>query len=205
MKALLPAVLGVGCGLAFADEPRHLRVVATAGTVNLRAEAHVRAKVVGRIPVGRVCLTSLGCQGNPPWCKLDVDGRVGWADARYLKADNRCATRHATPVRQDLALGAGQRQATVSGIVRGAEYAEYRVFAQANAMLAVTLGESSGGTYFNILQVDTDTPLFIGALSGSHFSGALPAAGEYLIRIYLPRAAARKNQSGRYRLDMSMD
>jgi hypothetical protein len=44
--------------------------------------------------------------------------------------------------------------------------------------------------------------MFIGSTSGNQFEGILPANGDYKIRVYLMRSAARRGEAADYRLEM---
>jgi hypothetical protein len=43
---------------------------------------------------------------------------------------------------------------------------------------------------------------FIGSTSGNQFEGVLPESGDYKIRVYMMRSAARRNEVANYRLEM---
>jgi hypothetical protein len=46
--------------------------------------------------------------------------------------------------------------------------------------------------------------MFVGSTSGGSFTGVLPADGDYTIRVYLVRAAARRNESSDYTLTVAV-
>lgn len=97
---------------ATADGPDYYRVrgVSAGSALNLRAEPSLDAPRIGRIPADARCVRNLGCSGgltfdefttlspaererraqeNPRWCKVEYEGRVGWAAGRYL-AEGDC-------------------------------------------------------------------------------------------------------------------
>ena len=47
----------------------------------------------------------------------------------------------------------------------------------------------------------TEEALFVGSVSGERFEASLPSAGEYRIRVYLMRNAARRNATASYQPD----
>jgi hypothetical protein len=47
--------------------------------------------------------------------------------------------------------------------------------------------------------------MFIGSTSGKQFEGMLPASGDYKVRVYLMRNAARRDEVANYRLEMIID
>jgi hypothetical protein len=46
--------------------------------------------------------------------------------------------------------------------------------------------------------------MFVGEMSGESFKRVLPADGDYAIRVYLVRAAARRNETSSYSLNVSI-
>jgi hypothetical protein len=56
--------------------------------------------------------------------------------------------------------------------------------------------------YFNVLVPGGDSALFVGSTSGETFEGTLPADGDYTVRTYLMRNAARRGESSDYTLDI---
>ena len=47
--------------------------------------------------------------------------------------------------------------------------------------------------------------MFVGSTSGNQFEGRLPASGDYKVRVYLMRSAARRDEIANYRLEMIID
>jgi hypothetical protein len=47
--------------------------------------------------------------------------------------------------------------------------------------------------------------MFIGSTSGNQYEGVLPASGDYKVRVYLMRSAARRDEVANYRLEMIID
>jgi hypothetical protein len=98
---------------------------------------------------------------------------------------------------------AGTSGTTVKGHLRGREGLDYLLRAKAGQHLTVDLHTDNPQNYFNILPPGSqDEALFVGSSSGSRFEGTLPESGEYRIRVYLMRAAARRNESANYRVDI---
>jgi hypothetical protein len=83
---------------------------------------------------------------------------------------------------------------------------KYGTFVRASAgqTFTATLKTSHGANYFNLLPPDsTDVAMFIGQFGGD-FKGILPTDGDYTIRVYLMRSAARRNESSNYTLTVSV-
>lgn len=99
----------------------------------------------------------------------------------------------------------GTSSTVIKGQIRGYRYVDYQVRAGAGQALSVEMQTSNAASYFNILPpVSGDVAMFNGSLAGNRFSGILPADGDYSIRIYLMRSAARRNESARYALSIGV-
>jgi len=99
----------------------------------------------------------------------------------------------------------GASSATVHGVLKGDSIIDYKLGARAGQTMSVILETSNGANYFNVLPPgSTDVAIFIGSTSGNEWTGLLPENGEYTIRVYLMRSAARRNESARYTLTVAV-
>jgi len=100
----------------------------------------------------------------------------------------------------------GATSATIKGRITGYETVDYVVRAKAGQTLAVTFKSSNRMAYFNVLPPGSETALFVGSMdaTGEHYEGILPTDGDYAIRVYQMRAAARRKESATYTLDVSV-
>jgi hypothetical protein len=98
----------------------------------------------------------------------------------------------------------GTSAATVKGTIKGYRSVDYQLRARAGQMLLVDFAPSNLSAYFNILPPGTEEAIFVGSTSGNRFEGALPGDGLYTVRVYLMRNAARRNESARYTLKVSL-
>jgi hypothetical protein len=101
-------------------------------------------------------------------------------------------------------LEKGQTSATLKGKLKGDETVDYKVGAAAGQSMVVTFKPGNPSAYFNVLPPGSVEALFIGSTSGNRFEGPLPADGEYTIRVYLMRSAARRNESASYTLEVGV-
>ena len=92
----------------------------------------------------------------------------------------------------------------LSGSVKGDDTAEYTVSGAAGQILSVDLLAENGGLNFNITPKDAAEALFIGATSGTVADVTLPAAGDYVVQVYLMRSAARRDEEARYTLGIGL-
>lgn len=96
----------------------------------------------------------------------------------------------------------GASSATRKGSVRGDASRDYVIRASQGQTLSVNLNSQSTFVYFNVLDHGTMT-----ALEGdprpmevTQWAGKLPKTGDYVIRVYLNRAATRRGTSANYTL-----
>ena len=104
--------------------------------------------------------------------------------------------------RVDFASGATSR--VIKGQVKGDHYVDYPLRGGAGQTLSVEMKSSNAANYFNINPPGSEMSLFIGSTSGSRFSGVLPVEGDYTVRVYLMRNAARRNELANYTLTLGL-
>jgi hypothetical protein len=81
---------------------------------------------------------------------------------------------------------------------------DYVLSASAGQTLTVTLKTSHGANDYNVLPPESmDAAMYIGQFGGD-FKGILPTDGDFTIRVYLMRSAARRNESSDYTLTISV-
>ncbi len=96
----------------------------------------------------------------------------------------------------------GASSATLRGSIKGYQMVDYVLGARAGQTMNVTLETDHGANYFNVLPPGTDAA--IGANLGDTWTGTLPADGDYTIRVYLMRSAARRNETATYTLSVGI-
>ena len=98
----------------------------------------------------------------------------------------------------------GASQAAIKARIQGDETVDYVLRAGAGQTLAVALKKTNPQNYFNVLPPGTqEVAMFVGD-SGADFKGVLPTDGDYTVRVYLMRPAARRNESSDYTLTVSV-
>ena len=99
----------------------------------------------------------------------------------------------------------GTTSTVIKGQIKGYHYIDYQVRASAGQTLSVEMKTGNASSYFNILPPGSgDVAMFIGSTSGNQFSGVLPTDGDYSIRVYLMRNAARRYESANYALTVGV-
>jgi len=100
---------------------------------------------------------------------------------------------------------AGTNSATVKGKVKGYETVDYVLEASKGQRMSVSMDTDNASSYFNILAPgENEAAMFIGSTSGSEYKGKLPKSGNYKIRVYLMRNAARRDEVAKYTLKMKV-
>jgi len=98
----------------------------------------------------------------------------------------------------------GTSSAVIKGQLKGNAIVDYTVGAAAGQTLAVELKKSNPQNYFNVMPPgSTGSAMFVGD-SGENYSGVLPADGEYTVRVYLMRPAARRGETSTYTLTIGV-
>jgi hypothetical protein len=90
------------------------------------------------------------------------------------------------------------------GSLKGDETAEYLIAGAAGQTLSVDLMASNASLYFNILPEGSQEALFVGSSSGNVADIPLPAAGTYVVQVYLMRNAARRDEGATYSLGIGL-
>ncbi len=118
----------------------------------------------------------------------------------------RPATLAAQDTRQErVSFKAGASSATLKGSIKGDKTIDYRLGAKAGQTMSVTLKTNNGANYFNVLPPGSDAAIAIGADTGNAWTGTLPVDGDYTVRVFLMRAAARRNEAATYTLAVGID
>ena len=97
----------------------------------------------------------------------------------------------------------GSNSAVVEGSITGYQTIDYVLGASKGQYMNVSMATRNTATYFNILAPgDSEVAFFNGSVSENQYEGTLPASGDYRIRVYMMRSAARRNEKADYRLEM---
>jgi len=109
------------------------------------------------------------------------------------------------PIRTErIKFAKGATSAMIKGQVKGDADVDYLVRAGAGQTISVSLKPSNRSNYFNVLPPGSkDVAMHVGQ-TGEDYTGVLPTDGDYTIRVYLVRAAARRNETSTYTLTVSV-
>lgn len=98
----------------------------------------------------------------------------------------------------------GQNHLSLKQSIQGYDFVDYVFEAKAGQSVDIRLSSSNLSNYFNLQHTEETTALFIGSTSGNHYKAVLPKHGQYTIRVYLMRNAARRGERAHYTLDFNL-
>ena len=109
------------------------------------------------------------------------------------------------PIRTErVEFARGTTSSTIKGTIKGDSSVDYKIGARAGQTLNVRLQSSNSSNYFNVIVPGADSAMFVGSMSGNSFTGTLPSSGDYTVRVYLMRNAARRGESANYTLTVGV-
>lgn len=99
----------------------------------------------------------------------------------------------------------GASSASLTGHLTGDQTIDYVLGAKAGQVMSVKLKTSNQSNYFNVLPPGSnDEAIFIGSNEGNEFGGTLSESGDYKIRVYLMRSAARRGEKADFTLQVAI-
>lgn len=108
------------------------------------------------------------------------------------------------PRTERVAFAAGASSAAIKGQLKGDDTIDYLVKAAAGQTITVTLAPTNKMTSFNVLPPGSaDVAMYVADGTPS-YKGRLPADGDYKVRVYLIRAAARRGAATSYALTIGV-
>jgi hypothetical protein len=110
------------------------------------------------------------------------------------------------PRKERVAFAKGTSSATIDGVLKGGADVDYVVRAAAGQTLEVKLAGTNAQNDFNVLPPgSTNVAMYVSGNTGVRtYTGVLPADGDYVIRVYLMRPAARRSESSKYTLTVGV-
>jgi len=110
----------------------------------------------------------------------------------------------AASTKQRVRFPRGTMGTILRGRVRGYDTADYLVGARAGQQMTVSLRSDNDSNYFNVTAPGAREALFQGAMEGGDAQFTTPRNGDYIVRVYLMRNAARRGEVGAYTLEISI-
>ena len=95
----------------------------------------------------------------------------------------------------------GETGVTVTGRISGYDIVDYKLYGCEAQDVIIVLETNNTANYFNIMAPgESEVAIFIGSIEGNRFAGSMAENGEYTVRVYLMRSAARRGESATYSL-----
>jgi hypothetical protein len=99
----------------------------------------------------------------------------------------------------------GSTGTTIQGSITGYEIVDYMLGAQAGQTMTVAMMTDHTANYFNLMAPgETDVAFFNGSVNDNSYEGNLPESGDYTIRVYMMRSAARRQERASYTLNVKI-
>ncbi|MBY8824994.1 hypothetical protein [Sphingomonas colocasiae] len=109
------------------------------------------------------------------------------------------------PIRSErVQFARGASAKAIKAAIKGDQIVDYMVGVRAGQTMTVSLKTGNASNYFNITAPGAEAALFIGSTSGNSHSFRVPSSGDYAVRVYLMRNAARRNETAGYTLTISV-
>ncbi|ULQ55984.1 hypothetical protein KJS94_15145 [Flavihumibacter rivuli] len=100
----------------------------------------------------------------------------------------------------------GKSAITLSGSIKGYQYIDYTLKAEKGQQLTVSMVTKHTSTYYNILPPGSqDVAIYNASINGLQYSGELTESGEYTIRVYMMRSAARRKEKASFTLQVGVE
>jgi hypothetical protein len=100
---------------------------------------------------------------------------------------------------------AGASGTAIEDSVTGYEIVDYVLGAAEGQSMTLELETDNLSSYFNVLPPGEDAvAIYIGSVEGNRYQGVLPASGDYRVRVYLMRNAARRNETANYAIAVAI-
>ena len=139
------------------------------------------------------------------YLSLMADGGIyEWAPQQAAAAAGAAAADEERVVKP-VQFAKGKRSAVIRDRVVGRHYIDYQLRAGAGQRLTISLKGSNRANYFNLLPPGSaDGAMAAGELIDNRFDGLLPDDGVYTIRVFMYRAAARRNEASDFTLSVGV-
>ncbi|GAA4326456.1 hypothetical protein GCM10023115_38930 [Pontixanthobacter gangjinensis] len=99
----------------------------------------------------------------------------------------------------------GESSAIIEANITGYEIIDYLLNVKKGQEMKVSLTTDNTANYFNIMEPEEEyVAIFNGSINENSFEGVLERSGDYRIRVYLMRSAARRNETANFRLEIEV-
>ncbi|UNY98540.1 hypothetical protein MQE36_15850 [Zhouia spongiae] len=102
----------------------------------------------------------------------------------------------------------GKTGTTIKSSITGSKTIDYVLNVKEGQTMNVSMSTDNNANYFNIMEPKEDyVAIYNGAVNESTnmYEGILKKSGNYKIRVYLMRSAARRNEKANFRLEINVN
>ncbi|KAB1069443.1 DNA breaking-rejoining protein [Tamlana haliotis] len=97
----------------------------------------------------------------------------------------------------------GKFSTIIENSLKGEQTVDYTVNVKKGQSLNVSMATDNTANYFNIMEPEEEyVAIFNGSVEDNMFEDELQETGDYTIRVYLMRSAARRNEKANYKLEI---
>ena len=97
----------------------------------------------------------------------------------------------------------GTTSKTIEGSITGYGGVDYLLNVREGQYMNISMATRHGATYFNIMEPGEQyEAIYNGSIGGNQFESTAAKSGDYTIRVYMMRSAARRNETADFRLEM---
>lgn len=105
---------------------------------------------------------------------------------------------------EPVAFAPGTSGTTLQGSLTGDQIVDYVLGASGGQEMTVDMSTTNASGYFNIMKAGDPAAIYNASLDGLHYSGVLPSSGDWVIRVYLMRNAARRGETTDYTIAVNI-
>ena len=101
-----------------------------------------------------------------------------------------------------VSFAAGSSGSVVQNRISGDQIVDYVLNAGGGQRMVIDMSTNNPSAYFNLIPSGSPSAIHVGSTAGLHYDGILPSSGDWVIRVYLMRNAARRGESANYTLSV---
>lgn len=105
-----------------------------------------------------------------------------------------------------IAFDQGSSSARLTGSITGDETIDYLLNVKSGQALNISMATQNTATYFNLIEPgETEVAIFNGSVGGNMYEGVARKNGDYRIRVYMMRSAARRGEKADFDLEAAVN
>ncbi len=94
----------------------------------------------------------------------------------------------------------------INGEIIGYKYIDYLITVSEGQNINISMSTNKGANYFNIMEPgEKYVAIYNASINGNKYKGIAAKNGDYKIRVYMMRSAARRGETANYILKIKVD